>query len=105
LKSVVTFVLPYRWLCYGDARSGSGSRGGESQASEDDMRVAELMEQINLTKDEEQFTAFSDEEEDGGNGRAVEFSLIGKVLSRRRSTSPRSRWPCGQRGVILLTSD
>jgi hypothetical protein len=46
------------------ARSGSGSSGGGSLTGEDDAHVTDLLERLNLTKDEEEFAAFSYNEED-----------------------------------------
>jgi hypothetical protein len=62
-------------------RSGSGSRGGGSQIRGDDVHVADLMEKLNLTKYEEEVAAFSDDEEEDGSSRSLEFALTGKVLS------------------------
>jgi hypothetical protein len=45
--------------CIMAARSGSGSSGGGSLTGEDDAHVTDLMERLNLTKDEEEFAAFS----------------------------------------------
>jgi hypothetical protein len=77
--SVVTLVFP-TFQCAMATRSGSGSRGGGSQIRGDDVHVADLMERLNLTKDEEEVAAFSDDEEDGSS-RSLEFALTGKVLS------------------------
>jgi hypothetical protein len=61
--------------------SGSGSHGGGSQSREDDVPVTYLLGWLNLTKDEEEFMSFSDDEEAGDGGGSLEFALIGKVLS------------------------
>jgi hypothetical protein len=78
--SVVTLVFP-AFQCAMATRSGSGSRGGGSQNRGDGAHVADLMESLNLTKDEEEVVVFRDEEEDGGSGGSLEFALTGKVLS------------------------
>jgi hypothetical protein len=78
--SIVTLVFP-AFQCAMATRSGSGSHGGGSQNRGDDAHVADLMERLNLTKDEEEVAAFSDNEEDDGSGGSLEFALTGKVLS------------------------
>jgi hypothetical protein len=62
-------------------RSGSGSRGGGSQPGNGDDHVADLLERLNLTKDEQDFVTFSDDEEVGEDGESLEFALIRKVMS------------------------
>jgi hypothetical protein len=64
-----------------ETRSGSGSHGGDSQNRDDDVHVTDLLGRLNLTKDEEEFVAFSDDEEAGDEGGSLEFALIGKVFS------------------------
>jgi hypothetical protein len=63
------------------ARLGSGLCGGGSLPGEDDGHVTDLLERLNLTKDEEEFAALSDDEEEGEAGGSLEFTLIRKVLS------------------------
>jgi hypothetical protein len=61
-----------------NAAAMASSRGiGSSHLWE---KVADLLERLNLTKDEEEIAAFSYDEE-GEIGGALEFMLIGKVLS------------------------
>jgi hypothetical protein len=87
------------------ARSGSGSRGGGSQTREDDVHVTDLLEWLNLTKDEEEFAAFSDDEEVGEDGGSLVFALIRKVLSPSPLHISTITSAMRQHGVILLASD
>jgi hypothetical protein len=74
-----TFVsLPALAMATG---SGSGSYGGGSWNREDDVPVIGLLGRFNLTKDEEEFVSFSDDEEPKDDGGSPEFALVGKVLS------------------------
>jgi hypothetical protein len=60
---------------------GSGSeRGDHPHAPENpESHVVDMLQNINLTAEEEQVLAFSDDEEDVG--AIVECSLVGKILS------------------------
>lgn len=59
------------------AVGGSESRSGASNSGED---VASLLDKLNLTLDEEEVAAFSDEEEEDA-ATVVKWAVIGKVLS------------------------
>ncbi|KAK3129161.1 hypothetical protein QOZ80_6BG0472640 [Eleusine coracana subsp. coracana] len=61
------------------ALPGGGSSGGMSQTMEEEAHVTDLLGRLNLTKEEEEFVAFSDDEESGGS--VSEHALIGKVMS------------------------
>jgi hypothetical protein len=43
--------------------------------------ITNLLGRLKLTKDEEEFVTFSDDEQIGDDGGSLEFALIGKVLS------------------------
>jgi hypothetical protein len=45
------------------------------------VHVTDLLGRLNLTKDEEEFVSFSDDDESGDDGSSPEFALVGKVLS------------------------
>jgi hypothetical protein len=59
----------------------SGLHGGDRRNRDDDVHVTYLLGGLHLTKDEEEFVAFSNEEEVGDEGDSPEFALIRKVLS------------------------
>jgi hypothetical protein len=61
--------------------SGSGSHSGGSRNREDNVSITDLLGRLNLTKDEEEYVTFSDDEEIGDDGSSLDFALIGKVLS------------------------
>jgi hypothetical protein len=61
--------------------SGSGSHGGHRRNGEDGVNVSDLLGRLHLTKDEEEFVAFSDDEETTNDGGSLDFTTIGKVLS------------------------
>jgi hypothetical protein len=61
--------------------SGSGSHGGHRRNGEDGVNVSDLLGRLHLTKDEEEFVAFSDDEEATNDGGSLDFTTIGKVLS------------------------
>jgi hypothetical protein len=60
--------------------SSSTNRSGPCRSSEEEAHVASLLENLNLTADEGEFAALSDDE-DGVAGGATEWALIGKALS------------------------
>ncbi|CAN6173031.1 unnamed protein product [Urochloa humidicola] len=62
------------------AASGSSSRPGKGVATEEEAHVADLLEQLDLTRDEGEFAALSDDEADEGS-ESLERAVIGKVLS------------------------
>lgn len=57
----------------------SAPRSGSRNSAEEDAHVTSLLEKMNLTHDEGEVAAFSDDEEEEGG--VPEWVLIGKVLS------------------------
>lgn len=45
----------------------------------DEVHVADLLEKLNITRDEADVDALSDDEDEEGNG-GVQWAVIGKVL-------------------------
>ncbi|CAO2198957.1 unnamed protein product [Urochloa humidicola] len=63
------------------AAGGNGSPSGSRAQGEEETHVADLLEKLDLTKDEGAFAALSDDEEDEMADGDLEWALIGKVLS------------------------
>jgi hypothetical protein len=59
--------------------AATGGRGSSSGASDDREDVADLLDRLNLTMDEGEIAAFSDDED--GEDAVVKWAVIGKVLS------------------------
>ncbi|RLM70087.1 uncharacterized protein C2845_PM17G09350 [Panicum miliaceum] len=60
-------------------RGNSTPRSGSQNSAEEEAHVVNLLEKMNLTHDEGDFAAFSDDDKEGKDVR--EWALIGKVLS------------------------
>ncbi|CAN6226514.1 unnamed protein product [Urochloa humidicola] len=62
------------------AAGGSGTRPRSGPSEGDEAHVADLLDKLNLTQEEVDFAALSDDEDAEGDG-SMQWAVIGKVLS------------------------